>query len=218
MGDSLADVCLVRFIGQGTGGFPYGVETVGGIITVVDGTFYLANMARLASVVHLDEYHFALEIVEYDDVLIQDVEDIGCIVLGFGAVFHLHWFEIAHGVERGISIHAAIVGIFSFYPEAGKEAVHHILHRTCFADRSFFARVVGIDSGSYIVAYADTGYRVQPDERTVVFAPVIVGAFHQGALRKEVAHLQVGADRCMQVAQQHFMIGMVMVGHFLVNN
>ena len=200
-GDSFADVRLVLLVGQGAGGLAYGVETVRGIVAVVDGAFYFGNVARLFSASHFHQYHFALEIVENDDVLIQDVKDIGRIVLRLGAVFHFDRFEIAHGIERCVSVKPAISGILSRYVETRKEPVHHLLYAACIGYLDFLARMVGIEQGSYPVAHADAGYRVQPDERAVVLRPVIVGTFHQGALRKQVAHLQVSAYRGMEVAQ-----------------
>ena len=52
MGNSLADIRLVFFVGQGTGGFAYGTEVVSGIVTVVDCFFHIIQMAVLTVLQH----------------------------------------------------------------------------------------------------------------------------------------------------------------------
>ena len=51
-----------------------------------------------------NECHFVIEVVEDDDVAIQDVKHIGCIVLLHGGVFHRNVFKVAHRVEGSVSI------------------------------------------------------------------------------------------------------------------
>ena len=65
----------------------------------------------------------------------------------------------------------------------------------------FFAAVVRQSEDSHTMIYADTCQRTQSDERTVILAAMIVGTLHKCALRKDVAYLQIGAHRRMQVTK-----------------
>ena len=51
------------------------------------------------------------------------------------------------------------------------------------------------------MADVDAGYRVQGDERTAVVMAMVIGTLHQGTLWIKVAHFQIGADRCIEVAE-----------------
>ena len=150
--------------------------------------------------------------VENNEVTVEDVDGVGSIVLGIAAVRDLDGFEVTDGVEGRVSVKSAIVRILSFDVEMGKETVEGIRHGKVRCERFPVDGAVRVDSGRRIVVDTDVCNGVQSDERTVVVSPVVVGAFEQDTLREEVAYLQVGARRCVQVSQKDFVLGLKVVG------
>ena len=73
--------------------------------------------------------------------------------------------------------------------------------RIVFIDFAGFLRTVRILGGHGAMADVDAGYRVQGDERTAVVMAMVIGTLHQGTLWIKVAHFQIGADRCIEVAE-----------------
>ena len=98
-----------------------GTEIVGGVIAVIDGFLYRIQFAFFTGGKHFKKYHFVLKVVEDNEVLIQDVEHIRCVVGGFAAIFYGNIFKIAYGIERGVAIKTAVIGIFAFHMEAAEE-------------------------------------------------------------------------------------------------
>ena len=56
---------------------------------------------------HRHHRQLVVEVVEYDDILIQDVQQVWGIVLLQRLVFHGDILEVAHSVERGIAVESA---------------------------------------------------------------------------------------------------------------
>ena len=98
-----------------------GTEIVGGVIAVIDGFLHRIQFTFFTGGKHFKKYHFVLKVVEDNEVLIQDVEHIRCVVGGFAAIFYGNIFKIAYGIERGVAIKTAVIGIFTFHMEAAEE-------------------------------------------------------------------------------------------------
>ena len=207
MGNSLADIRLVFFVGQGTGGFAYGTEGIRGIVAVVDRLFDFLDVARFSVSLKFHKYHLAFEIIEHDQILVEDVEDFGRIVLRVAAVFHRNLFKVADSIECRVSVDTAVTGVFAFHAEAPEEFPEGIFHPEFCTQGFLFAAFVGKHGGYGSVIDREACNGVQTDERTVVFHSVVVGTFQQDALRKQVAHLQVRADGSVQVAGQYLVAG-----------
>ena len=116
-------------------------------------------------------------------------------------------FEIAYGIESGIAIQSAVVVVFSAYLETIQKIGDRMVCPEMFADGMFFYAAVRVGGSGCAMIDSDAGYRIQPDERTVVLTSMIVGTFHQCTLWENVAHFQIGTDRCMQVTQYGFASG-----------
>ena len=121
VGNSLTDICFMLFIGQWGSGFTNGTEIVGGVIAVIDGFLHRIQFTFFTGGKHFKKYHFVLKVVEDNEVLIQDVEHVRCVVGGFAAIFYGNIFKIAYGIERGVAIKTAVIGIFAFHMEAAEE-------------------------------------------------------------------------------------------------
>ena len=207
VGNALADIGLVLLVGQRTGGVARRLKCVGGVVAVQYRLFHFINVARLVVALQLHQHHLALEVVEHNQVLVENVENLRRIVLRVAAVFHRNLFEIADGIERGVAVHSSVAGIFSFHLKLSQEILESIFHLELGSERTFFTAFVRKDRSHDSVVYGETGNGVQSDKRAVVFHSVIIGTFQQNALRKQVAHFQVRAHRRMQVAGQRFVVG-----------
>ena len=209
VGNAPTDVGLVLLVGERRGDGTRGMEVVGGVVAVVDGPLHHVELAFLAFALHFEEHHFVAEVVEYNQVLVEDVQHVGGVVGGFAAVLYRDVLEVADSVERGVSVQATVVAVLSLYPEAAQKIVDGIFHPVGVGHGPFFAPAVGQAEYGCAVVDADACQRAEGDEGAVVFASVIVGTLHEGALRKDVAHLQVSAYRRVQVAEQGAADGLV---------
>ena len=96
--------------------------------------------------------------------------------------------------------------------EAGEEVVQCIFYAVLVVQFALLACAVRQAEQYLAVADGNAGQGAQADERTVVLVPVVVRTLHQGALREDVAHLQVGAHRGVEVAQEGAVVGVVSIG------
>ena len=106
-------------------------------------------------------------------------------------------FEVAYGIERGITIQSAVVVVFSAYLETIQKIGDRMVCPEMFGDGMFFHAAVRVGGSGYTMVDSDAGYRIQSDERTVVLTSMIVGTFHQRTLWENVAYFQISTDRCM---------------------
>ena len=121
VGNALADIGLVLLVGQRTGGVARRPKGVGGVVSVQYRFLHFVNVARLVVALQLHQHHLALEVVEHNQVLVENVENLRRIVLRVAAVFHRNLFEIADGIERGVAVHSSVAGIFSFHLKLSQE-------------------------------------------------------------------------------------------------
>ncbi len=171
VGNALADIGLVLLVGQRTGGVARRPKGVGGVVAIQYRLLHFVNVARLVVALQLHQHHLALEVVEHNQVLVENVENLRRIVLRVAAVFHRDLFEIADGIERGVAVHSSVAGIFSFHLKLSQEILKSIFHLEIGSERTLFTAFVRKDRGHDSVVHGETGNGVQSDKRAVVFTP-----------------------------------------------
>ena len=215
MCNALTDVGAVFVIGQRRSYFSRRTEAVGGEVAVHHRLLHLVEVTGLAFGQHLDEHQFVSEVVEYDEVAVEDVECVGGIIPFLPAVLHGNAFEVADGVERRIAVEAAVAASFACDVEAGQKMVQGCRHPSFGFQTVLLPRTVG-QAGHYCSMTDAVGSDgTQADERAAVFTPVVVRAFHEGALWEKVTQFQVRAHWSVDVARQGAQLGSIMVSHKL---
>ena len=139
--------------------------------------------------------------VEGDDILVQDVEHVGGVVLCLCGILDVDVLEVAHGVERRVAVEAAVGFLLALHVETGEEVAEGMLRAVTVVDGLLRLGPVGEAHGDVAVPDGDAGHGRQGDEGVAVVVAVVVGTLHQRALRVEVAHLQVGAHGGVEVAE-----------------
>lgn len=122
-------------------------------------------------------------------------------------VFYIDMFEIVYGIESGIVIQFVVVVVFFVYFEMIQKIGDCMVCLEMFVDGMFFYVVVRVGGSGCVMIDFDVGYRIQFDERMVVFIFMIVGIFYQCILWENVVYFQIGIDWCMQVIQYGFVLG-----------
>ena len=102
--------------------------------------------------------------VEYDNVLIQDVKHIGRIVLFLCLVLHGDILEIAHCIERGVAVESAAVCMFARYTDVVDECMDRFVGTIVLIDLMSFGAAVGKTDGGLAMADGDRGDRIDADE------------------------------------------------------
>ena len=69
-----------------------------------------------------------VEVVEDDEVSVEDIEGVGSVIQRLSAVLHSDAFKVAHGVERGVAVKAAVAASFACNLEVGQEVVQGRSH------------------------------------------------------------------------------------------
>ena len=59
-----------------------------------------------------------IEMIKYDNLSVEDIEHIGCIVLCLCLILYGDILEIAHSVKRGITIESTEFSLISTYLDA----------------------------------------------------------------------------------------------------
>lgn len=209
--DASADVFAVFVVGQRGGAVAHGTETVLLIGAAVHIVFQLVEVVLFAVLQEFDEGDFIFEMVEDDVVLVEDVEQVGGIVFGLRLVLHVDVLEVAHGVEGGVAIESAVGLVGSLDVETLEELVDEPCGVIAIADGTSLLLAIGELHHAHTVSHRHAADGVEADERTGVFAVVIVGAFHQRALRIGIAHSQINAHGCVEVAQNLLGGGVIVV-------
>ena len=164
----------------------------------------------------LDDGHLVLEMVEDDIVLIKNVEEVGRIVLSLRLVLHVDVLEITHGIEGGVAKDAAISLVRALDVEVAEEIVDELGGIVGVGNGSALFLSVGEAHHTHTMLHRHAADGVQTDEGTAVLAVVIVGTFHQGALRIGIAHTEIDAHRGVEIAQDLLGGGMIVVHVFVV--
>ncbi|EGF51230.1 hypothetical protein HMPREF9446_03611 [Bacteroides fluxus YIT 12057] len=201
MGYALADVRFMLFVGERRGGFTDGTEIVYGVVAVVDGFLHGIQFAGFTGGKHFKKHHLVFEIVEDDKVFVQYVEHVRCVIGCLSTVLDGDILKIAYCVEGSVSVESAITAILAFHAEAAQKIIKGVFHTVSFCYGMLLTGTVGQTENGDTVVNADACHRTETDERTVVFAAMIIGTFHQGALWKEITYFQIRAHRSMQVAK-----------------
>ena len=107
-----------------------------------------------------EQYHFVLEVIEYDNVFVEYVKQVGSVVTFIATVGDRNVFEIAYGIEGGISVQATVILELTFYIERPDKFVDDVLASVrvvnCVLDRI----VVGVSEYCFPMIDSDTGNRV----------------------------------------------------------
>ena len=201
VGDSLADIGLVLLVREGGNGLPYGMEAVRIDIGAVHLLLNLRQAALFILSHQFHQHHRVVEMVEHDDVLVQDVEDVGGIVPGLGLVLDRDVLEIAHRVEGHVSVEAAHAAIFALDIEAVNELIDSHIRGVIGGQGLAEPGSVGISEGRDAVFDGDTADGRDADEGTGVLASVVVAGLHQGRLGIEVAQFHIDGNGRMEVGQ-----------------
>ena len=117
--------------------------------------------------------------------------------------------KIAHCIESGVAIQTAIMIVFSAYFKMVQKIGYDIIYLVAVGNGMLFCAAVGVSGGGDSMVDADAGNGVQSDKGTVIFASVIVGAFHQCTLWEDVAYFQVSAYRSMKVTQHRLVLSCI---------
>ena len=177
------------------------MEVVCGEVVVADDPFQVVKRVGLIAFGQLDQCQGVVEMVKGDDVLVEDVEHVGRIVLFLRDILDGDVLEVAYGIEGGVSVDPAILFPFPLHGETGQKIVKGMLRAVVVADGMRVVRAVRVSCRGSAMPQGDAGYRIQGDEGAAVVVAVVIGAFHQRALRIEVTHFQVGTDRRVKVAE-----------------
>ena len=210
--DAAPDVGLVLLIGERRGGLTDRVEAVRFHICLVHCALQVGKLsvAVVAVLGQGDECHRVVEMVEDDEVAVEDIVDVGCIVLCHRGVLDLDVLEVAHGVEGRVAVEAAEVGTLAFDMEAMDEVVEVFddgqlaglaLAGTRGGQLMFLGGAVGQRDDRLTMTDSDGGNRVDADKRPCVFRAVIVRALHQRTLRIDVAQPHVYGYGCIEVGE-----------------
>ena len=101
-----------------------------------------------------------LEVIEYDNVFVEYVKQVGSVVTFIATVGDRNVFEIAYGIEGGISVQATVILELTFYIERPDKFVDDVLASVrvvnCVLDRI----VVGVSEYCFPMIDSDTGNRV----------------------------------------------------------
>ena len=119
--DATTDVVAVLVVGQRRGHITFGMERVGRCNGVAADVAEAVEVVALTIGEEFDEGHRVVEVVEDDDIFIEDIEQVGCIVLRLCLILDGDLLEITDGVECGIAIETAERGSVAGDGETGEE-------------------------------------------------------------------------------------------------
>lgn len=112
--DASTDVSLMLLVGESGGCRAYRMEVVGADISFINLEEKFVDI-RVSP--KGDDGESVVEMIEDDDVAIQNIADVRCIVLLHCLVLYRYILEIAYGIEGGVAIESAEVTPLPFYME-----------------------------------------------------------------------------------------------------
>ena len=74
------------------------MKIISRIVSVVYSFLYFTYVTFFLTVLHLDQYHFAFEIIEDNPVFVYNVKYFRGIIFRFVAVFYRYVFEVTYGI------------------------------------------------------------------------------------------------------------------------
>ena len=124
MGYATTDVLTVFVVCQCAEGIPNGLEVKRSHFTVREVAFQLVKVVFLAFAHQLYDGKCVGEMVEHHYILIEDIEHVGSIVLLLCLVLDVDLLEVAHCVERGVTVETAVVRFLTSDGEIAQEQGH----------------------------------------------------------------------------------------------
>ena len=91
-------------VGQRADGGAYCPKVKGRIVPVTDGFFHFVDVAGFVVTLHFQQNHFVLEVMEDNQVFVQDVQHVRCVIDGTDTVFYGNVFKITYRIEGGITV------------------------------------------------------------------------------------------------------------------
>lgn len=101
-----------------------------------------------------------LEVIEDDNVFVEYIKQVGCVVTFVATVGDRNVFEIAYSIERGISVQAAVVLELSFYIERPDKFIDGLFASVRVVDYMLDSTVIRVSEYRFPVIDSDTGERV----------------------------------------------------------
>ena len=145
-----------------------------------------------------------LEIMKDNQVFVEDIMHVWCIILFLRTVFHWNLLKIPHRIEGGVTIETAITAVSSFHTDSTDEISQGTVHRIALADGVLLHTFIRHAEDGDAMMDTHARQRTESDKRTVVLTAMIVGTLHQGTLGEQVTHFQVSAYWRMQITQHCF--------------
>ena len=99
VGNAFSDIGLMFFVGERAGGFANGMEVVCREVVVADYPFQFVELIRFTVFDQFDEGERIVKVVEHHDIFVENVQQVGGIILFLRAVLDVNRFEIAYGIE-----------------------------------------------------------------------------------------------------------------------
>ena len=189
-------------VGDGRGDRTHGLEAVGRHASAAHGLHELVEAVALAGSQQLHEGHLVVVVVKDDDIFVEDVVHVGGVVVGLAVDCNIDVLKVAHGVERGVAIEAAILAALALDVEGGDEVGHGLLHGVGIGHGAGLNLAARHGEDGLPVAHGHAGQRVDAEKRAAVVVAVIVAALHEGALGIEVAQAHVHSHRRVEVGQK----------------
>ena len=101
-----------------------------------------------------------LEVIEYDNVFVEYVKQVGSVVTFIATVGDRNVFEIAYGIEGGISVQATVILELTFYIERPDKFVDDVLASVRVVNCVLDCIVVVLSEYCFPMIDSDTGNRV----------------------------------------------------------
>ena len=206
-----ANVGSVLIVSERRPVLAHGVEVILLVWAAVDISLQHVEVVLLAIGKELYECERIVEVVKDDIVLIEDILQVGRVVLLLRLVLHVDVFEVADSVEGSVAKETASVFVVTLYVEVCKEVGDELSCVIFFADGSAGLAAIGEGRHTDAMLYCHARYGVHTDEGVAVLIVVVVRALHQCALRISVSDSHVYADRRVEVAEDALRCCMVSV-------
>ena len=199
--DTFAYVGLMLLVGERAGARADGVEGEGRAVGAVEQGLDAVQAVGLAVLQELGDVHGVSEVIEDDNILVQDVENVGSVVALSGFLRHRYVLEIFDCVKGGIAVEPAVSSIVSCDVILGEEVLEGLLYGVLVGDVVLCGLAVGILHEDFAVIDSDAGERVKAYVGMPIGLALVVAALHQKTLGIEIADFHVGVDGSVSVGE-----------------
>ena len=147
--------------------------------------------------------------VEHNHHFVENVEQVGSIVLLLCLVFYVDVLKVTHGIEAGVTEEAADLSIVAGSQDAVGECVNSFGGTVVCGQRALKACPIGKADGGNTVADRYAGNGMNADETSRVSGIMLVRALHQGALWIKIAQSHVNSYGCIEVCENRTTFGLI---------